>query len=376
MTSELVAVDATVVDYPADERELLRRRAEAYAVRWLHGYTSPLTRNRYGRDIGLSSGVLSALPGGPANPAAPAEWSWITWALDHGIDPAGKLLRAEAEAYVHALSGFGKNVRKARWTAVCAFYRFLRVEEVVSCDPGELVNRRTMGLAGTDPSATVPLHPRQVQALYLAASLPARSRARNQAMLAVLAATGCRVAELVGILLEDYRPQVEGHVLLRLRGKGGKQRWVTLPPVDAALVASYLTVRVGPRPGTAVTVGGQASPSRPVQPLFTTANGNRLHVNTVTRMLRTIARQPKPGGRPEVREAARLLAPIAATLHPHQLRHSYVVVAEAAGVPLSRIQADLGHASVASTQTYLHAADGAEHSAARVVSDIYHANEH
>lgn len=369
MAGDLVPVEATVVDRAADERELLRRRAEALVVRWLHGYTSPHTRNRYGRDIGLSPEVLSALPGGPKRPAEPAEWSWIVWALDHGIDPAGQLRRAEAEAYVHALAGFGKNVRRARWTAVCAFYRSLRAEEIVACDPGELVNRRTMGLSGTDPSATVPLHPDQVRALYQAAAMPGRSRARNRAMLAVLAATGCRVAELVGILREDYQPQVGGHALVRLRGKGGKQRWVMLPAPDAALVADYLKVRVGARVGSTVAVAGQVSAGRSVpQPLFTTSTGRGLHVNAITRMLRTLARKPAPDS-----DAGRLLAPIAGTLHPHQLRHTYAVVAENAGVPLSRIQADLGHASLATTQTYLHAADGAEHSAARVVSGIYHA---
>ena len=369
MTEEATALVpvATTLARPASERELAQRRAEAYAVRWLHGYTSPNTRNRYGRDIGLSPEVMSALPGGPKAPAPPAEWSWIVWALDHGIDPAGTLRRAEAEAYVHALSGFGKNVRRVRWAAVCAFYRSLRVEEVVTCDPGEMVNRRTMGLAGTDPSATVPLHPSQVRALYQAASLPSRCRARNRAVLAVLAATGCRVAELTGIHREDYQPQVEGHALVRLRGKGGKQRWAMLPAADVALVADYLTVRVGPRPGTTVAAGGQVSTGRLAQPLFTTSTGHALHISAVTQMLRTVARKPRGDS-----EAARLLAPIAATLHPHQLRHTYAVVAENAGVPLSRIQADLGHASLATTQTYLHAADGAEHSAASVVSGIYH----
>lgn len=367
MTGDLVPVEATIVDRAADERELLRRRAEALVVRWLHGYTNVKTRNSYAVDIGLSPEVRAGLPGGPNDPEPPAEWAWIPWALNHGIDPAGQLTRQQAESYAHVLHDQPKTSRQRRWGALCAFYRYLRVEGVVSCDPGEMVNRRTMGLSGTDPSSTVPLDPEQVRALYLAASMPHRSRTRNAAMLAVLAATGCRAAELVGIHLDDYQPQTGGHALVRLRGKGGKQRWVMLPAPDAALVADYLKARVA-RVGSTVAVAGQVSTARPVpQPLFTTSKGRAMHVNSVTRMLRTVARQATPGT-----ESARLLAPVAGTLHPHQLRHTYAVVAENAGVPLSRIQADLGHASLATTQTYLHAADGAEHSAARVVSRLYH----
>lgn len=368
MTGDLVPVEATIVDRAADDRHWLRQIAEAHAVQWLHGYTNEKTRNSYAVDIGLSPEVRAGLPGGPNDPKPPAVWAWIPWALDNGIDPAGQVTRQQVESYAHVLHDQPKTSRQRRWGALCAFYRHLRAEGVVFANPNEMVNRRTMGLSGTDPSSTVPLHPEQVQALYLAASMPHRSRTRNRAMLAVLAATGCRAAELVGILLDDYQPQIGGHALVRIHGKGGKQRWVMLPAPDAELVTDYIAVRVASRAGSTVTVAGQVSAARPVpQPLFTTSKGRAMHVNSVTRMLRTVARQPAGT------DAARLLAPIAGTLHPHQLRHTYAVVAENAGVPLSRIQADLGHASLATTQTYLHAADGAEHSAARVVSGIYHA---
>ena len=376
MSSELVPATPPTVDQLADERELLRRRAEGYAVRWLHGYTNHRTRNGYARDIGLSSEVFAALPGAPHHPAEPGSGSWIEWALDHGIDPCGALRKADAEGYAHSLAGLPKKTRQRRWAALCAYYKSLRVEGVTTSNPNELVNRRTMGLAGTAPSATLPLHPRQVQALHLAARLPERgpekrNRERNRAMFAVLSATGCRAAELVDINLDGYKRQVEGHALIRLRGKGGKERWVMLPSADAELVAAYLEVRRAPTASTAVTLSGQVS-AAPDSPLFTSERGHRLHVNTVTKMLQSLARRPSPTDpRPEVREAARVLADLAKA-HPHQLRHTYAVVAEEAGVPVSQLQADLGHSSLTTTQGYLHAADRAERSAARVVSSIYH----
>lgn len=352
--ADLVPVSAVPLDALADEREQVRRHAEGLAVRWLHGYTNVRTRNGYAVDIGLSPEVRSALPGGPRNPEPLPVTSWIPWALDHGIDPAGTLSKAQAESYAHALSSLPKRTRQRRWSTLCAFYRSLRAEDVTGCNPGDLVNRRTMGLAGLDPSPTLPLHTRQVRALYQAAGKVRQNRARTQAMLAVLATTGCRAEELVRIDLDDYRPDPEGHALVLLHGKGGKTRWALLPAPDAALVAAYLDVRAG-RPLTTIALAGDVSAAESA-PLFTTREGSRLHVNAVTRMLATVAKQ------------AGIPAP-----HPHQLRHTYAKTAEDAGVSVSQIQADLGHSSIATTQSYLHAGDTVEHSAARVVSGIYHA---
>lgn len=89
-------------------------------MRWLHGYTSAKTRNAYAVDIGLRPELRAALPGGPVSPAPAAEWAWIRWALDHGIDPAGQLRREEAEAYAHALAPFPKNVRRRRFDPLSA----------------------------------------------------------------------------------------------------------------------------------------------------------------------------------------------------------------------------------------------------------------
>jgi integrase/recombinase XerC len=374
MTTELEPVPSSALDRLADQRELLRRRAEELAVRWLHGYTNSSTRNGYAFDIGLSPELRAALPGGPGKPHPAPGWAWIPWALDHNLNPAGNLRREDAEAYAHILQDAPKKTRQRRWSALCAYYRYLRVEGIVSCDPGEMVNRRVMGLSGSDPSTTLAPAAAQVRALYLAAGLSKRQRERNQAMLAVLAATGCRAAELVALDLGDYRPHPDGHAKLRLHGKGGKERWALLPAPDTALVEAYLETRVARLTSGTVARVGDVSHG-PAQPLFTTSKGRRYHVDNVPRMLRTIARQARPG-HPDaaVRDAARVLAPIVDSIHPHQLRHAYAVTAEQAGVPVSQIQRDLGHRSLSTTQTYLHAGE-VERSAARVVSGIYHAGQ-
>ncbi len=371
-------VPAGVVDVGAVPGDGVRQHAETCALRWLHGYVNAETRNAYAIDIGLSAEVRAALPGGPRSPAPAAAWAWIPWARARGLDPAGELTVETFESWVHTLhkTTGSKSVRRRRWGALCAFYARLRRDGLVRCDPDDLLNRRTMGLSGSDPSATVALTVLQMRALFVGAEIatgPARDR--HRAMLAVLAATGCRAKELVSLDLDDYqRPAGNGPALLRLDGKGEKQRWVKLPAADADVVDAYLPVRVQPGPAGTVAVVGQVSAGRTAAPLFTTVRGRRVHVDDVTAMLRRIARRPQlDDPKPQVRAAARELAPIRDTIRPHQLRHAYARTAEENGVPLSQIKQDLGHASLVTTQTYLHAREVAEHSGAQVVSDTYHA---
>ncbi len=39
-------------------------------------------------------------------------------------------------------------------------------------------------------------------------------------------------------------------------------------------------------------------------------------------------------------------------VHPHALRHAYVTIALEQGAPIQHVQADVGHASIATTQHY------------------------
>lgn len=374
MSNDLVST--TPADATAPPVDEVRQRAEMLAVKWLHGYTSPKTRNAYAWDIGLTAKLRAALPGGPANPAPPAGWAWIPWTTNHHINPAGDLTPEMVEAWVHTLheATRSKSVIRRRFGALCAYYRSLRRAGVTRCDPNDLLNRRTMGLAGQDPSATLPLTPQQIRALFVAAQVATGpARVQHAAMLSVLAATGCRAQELVQLGLDDYRRQDDGSGLLLLNGKGGKKRWVRLPAADTALVDRYLEVRVAPDSGQEIALVGQVSNRHQQAPLFTTLKGRQVHEDNVTGMLRRLCRVPAPDDpREQVRAAARLLAPLAGSIHPHQFRHAYAQNAEQNGVPVSQIQADLGHASLATTQTYLHAGAVAASSASQVVSDLYH----
>lgn len=50
-------------------------------------------------------------------------------------------------------------------------------------------------------------------------------------------------------------------------------------------------------------------------------------------------------------------ASIERRVHPHTLRHTYATEEVKAGTPLHEVQADLGHAHLATTSVYLHVFD-------------------
>lgn len=146
---------------------------------------------------------------------------------------------------------------------------------------------------------------------------------RDSAILEVLYGSGLRVAELVGLDLVDVRLNER---LLRVRGKGRKERVVPFGRRAAEAIRGYLPVRAEWRSGT--NVGNDA--------LFVNRRGGRLTDRSVRRIVAATVRQ---------------LAG-AHHLHPHALRHAFATHLLEAGMDLRAIQELLGHASLGTTQLY------------------------
>ncbi|MCK6505637.1 tyrosine recombinase XerC [Myxococcota bacterium] len=140
---------------------------------------------------------------------------------------------------------------------------------------------------------------------------------RNQALLELLYGAGLRVGEAEGLHLEaldlDQR-------LVRVRGKGGKDRIVPFGPPAAQALSAWLEAR-GDRPGA----------------VFLNRDGSRLSARSMWRITRDAgAANGLPG------------------VHPHALRHSCATHMLGAGADLRGIQEQLGHQSLSTTQRYTH----------------------
>lgn len=142
--------------------------------------------------------------------------------------------------------------------------------------------------------------------------------ARDRAVLLLMYGSGLRIAEALSLTGRDA---MLGEVL-RVRGKGGKQRVVPVLPVTRLAVADY--VRQCPFPLAADA------------PLFRGAKGGPLSPGVVQK---AVARARRVLGLPE-------------SATPHALRHSFASHLLSAGADLRSLQELLGHASLGSTQIY------------------------
>lgn len=205
--------------------------------------------------------------------------------------------------------------------ALRTFFRFLSREGWVAANPARVVPTPRAPKALPEV-VTAP------QVGELLGALPdSPAGRRDRAALELLYGSGLRAAELVGLDLDDVDL---GRRLVRVRGKGGKERVVPFGrPAEQALRA-YLPDRAAWRSSAAATERRE--------PVFVNQRGGRLSDRSLRRIL--VA-------------AVRLLASVH-HLHPHTLRHAFATHLLEAGMDLRAIQELLGHASLSTTQRYTH----------------------
>lgn len=142
--------------------------------------------------------------------------------------------------------------------------------------------------------------------------------ARDRAVLLLLYGSGLRIAEALSLTGRDKDP---GEVL-RVSGKGGKQRMVPVLPITRAAITAY--------------VAACPWPLTPSEPLFRGSKGGPLSPGLVQKAM---AQARRALGLPD-------------TATPHALRHSFATHLLSAGADLRSLQELLGHASLGSTQIY------------------------
>ena len=150
------------------------------------------------------------------------------------------------------------------------------------------------------------------------------ARLRDRALLELLYATGARVSEVVQLDVDDL---AHGDVL-RVRGKGSKERIVPVGSYARAAVDAYLA-RARPE----LSRRGRATPR-----LFLGVRGAPLSRQSAWLIIQQAADR----------------AGLTAHVSPHTLRHSFATHLLQGGADVRVVQELLGHASVATTQIYTH----------------------
>lgn len=245
------------------------------------------------------------------------------WLTAEGVDDTADITPAVVDRFIAARASAepppaATSLARLQ-SSVRGWHRFLAREGIEADDPtGRLRPPKTPRRL---PKA---LTIDQVERLLAAPSAEEPLGIRDRALLELLYATGARVSEAVGLDVDDM---AHGEVL-RLRGKGSKERIVPVGSYARTAVDAYLT-RVRPE----LAAKGRASAR-----LFLGARGAPLSRQSAWLVIRSAA------------ERAQLTAEVS----PHTLRHSFATHLLQGGADVRVVQELLGHSSVATTQIYTH----------------------
>jgi integrase/recombinase XerC len=277
---------------------------EAFLI-WLgqERRASPLTVEAYGIDLAGFLGFLTQHLGGEPDLAALAA-----------------LRQADIRAWLAAMANDGAtNATRARHlSAVRSFFRYLARRHGVDNPAIRLV-----ATPRSKRPVPRPLTPRAARAVtdYIGEmSDSAAIQARDTALFTLLYGCGLRIAEALALNVRDA-PLPGSDAMLRVIGKGSKERIVPVLPAVREAMAAWLHLHPDRQPGA---------------PLFLGARGRRLDPAVAQRTLRQYRRLH---GLPE-------------HATPHALRHSFATHLLAGGADLRSIQDLLGHASLSTTQRY------------------------
>ena len=231
-----------------------------------------------------------------------------------GLTSIREMQEGAASAFVDSLTG-GDNTRRLYVKAFKAFMKFARNVEYT---------RRDVALYVGVPAAVSAMHARVVDYDELARLFQIWPRGSTQDIfLRFVYLTGSRLAEAIGINEQDIRV-VKSRAHLHVRGKGDKARTLSIPLTLVQSLQSILP----------------STPHHPAtQPVFTDKDGKRLTCNQASYIMKQAVR------RAQINPKASL----------HWLRHAHATHSLEAGTDIMLIKTCLGHASLETTQVYLHA---------------------
>ena len=219
-------------------------------------------------------------------------------------------------AHLHSRGLQPRSVARAL-AALRTYFRFLVTEGALEASPADAVPHPH------DVQRTPEIADRYAIEELLEGFPDTPAGRRDRAAMELLYAAGLRVGELVALDLGDVQLQQR---VVRVRGKGRKERLVPFGRPAASAIGAYLPERAHWRRGV----------TDEEDPLFVNQRGGRLSDRSIRRQLDLA-----------VRRTANLNH-----LHPHALRHAFATHLLEAGMDLRAIQELLGHSSLATTQVY------------------------
>jgi integrase/recombinase XerC len=213
--------------------------------------------------------------------------------------------------------GLARSSIARKLASVRTFFRYLTREGKLTQNPARLVSTPRL-----DHKIPARVEQSEVERLLECPDASTQLGRRDRAILEILYATGLRVSELVS--LDLARVDLE-NMLVRVFGKGGKERIVPFGELASRAIRAYLVDRLE-----------LVQRGRGTDALFVNARGGRLTARSVQRLLERYLRD----------------AALRSSLSPHSLRHAFATHLLERGCDLRSIQELLGHQSLSTTQKY------------------------
>ena len=243
-------------------------------------------------------------------------------AQDQTLETAGSDTIRDYLASLEA-QGFSRATAARRLSAVRQFHRFMYGEGIMAANPAAIVespkSARSLPQILSIDDIGVLLAEAGVRVER--ATGKARLKAeRLHCLLELLAATGLRVSELVGLTV---RAVASDDAFLTIKGKGGRERLVPISDRARQVLAGYLK-----------SLGGQS------KWLFPSHGAS----GSLTRQHFAL----------ELKHLAVACGLDAGKVSPNVLRHAFASYLLEKGADLRAVQQMLGHADISTTQIYTH----------------------
>ncbi|WP_461790874.1 site-specific tyrosine recombinase XerD [Pedobacter sp.] len=217
-------------------------------------------------------------------------------------------LGAEASTQARVISG------------IKSFFWYLAEEEIISTNPSELLEtpKKTRKLPDT-------LSVHEINLLVAAIDASRPEGMRNKAIIETLYSCGLRVSELTELKISNLFEETE---FIKIVGKGNKERIVPIGATALKLIKIYINeVRVH----HTVKKGSEDF-------IFLNRFGAKLSRIAIFNLIKSLT----------------VAAGINKVISPHTLRHSFATHLIEGGADLRAIQEMLGHASITTTEIYMH----------------------
>ena len=273
----------------------------------LESYLRHLTLER-----GLSKNTLSAYRNDLEK--------YLRFLEQRSLEPQSASSKDVEDFSIAVVSELSASSRARLMASLRGYYKFLVMENLRTDDPTKRIRAPKLALR-------LPKALSQVEVMQLIeASGPAPDdesadylRLRDRAIVELMYSTGARVSEIVGLDLDE----VDDSGLMRVRGKGSKERLVPVGSYAKSALDAYL---VRSRPVLAVKGSAKA--------VFLNQRGSRLSRQSIWEIIQKASQG------------------LGKEVSPHSLRHSFATHLLEGGADVRVVQELLGHASVTTTQIY------------------------